>query len=216
MSGGTAEDYCNHVTHTIDNLAHTYCDIQNSEYDATRVTMIGNIFDCLTDRAVVNHAAIQKISSYWDKPLNEVKCHLHPLDTVASSCQKTLKSMQPKEIKMALFGNLALKIILGVNKMQLKDSKVDPQGFKMFLKSKSLPLGLFPRFRGNRLHILFHTAGIIIQHYSLLQEYLSTGLVKCGGLRAALLADLMLPEAFDQLCVSTSPVHLYDDIRASD
>ena len=53
--------------------------------------MIGNIFNCLTDRVVVNHAAIQKISSHWDKPLNELICHLHPLVTVTSSCQNTPK-----------------------------------------------------------------------------------------------------------------------------
>ena len=45
--------------------------------------MINNIAYTMTDRAAVNHARVEKLKKNWDKPINELNCHLHPLDTVA-------------------------------------------------------------------------------------------------------------------------------------
>ena len=65
----------------------------------------------------------------------------------------------------------------------------DPKGFVTFLDEHGLPRGLIPRYRGNRLHILFHTCGILIQHYHKLQSFLFSGVVLCGGLRNSLFQD---------------------------
>ena len=59
-------------------------------------------------------------------------------------------------------------------------------GFATFLFNKQLPRGIIPRYRGNRLHILFHTCGIYVQYHSVLANFLETGTL-CGGLRASLL-----------------------------
>ena len=59
-------------------------------------------------------------------------------------------------------------------------------GFATFLYNKQLPRGIIPRYRGNRLHILFHTCGIYVQYHSVLANFLETGTL-CGGLRASFL-----------------------------
>lgn len=60
-SGGTAEDYAQHIIDTVDNIAETYT---------------------LTERCAANHAAV---NGEWGKTLNELNCHLHPLDSIATA-----------------------------------------------------------------------------------------------------------------------------------
>ncbi|CAM1319971.1 Uncharacterised protein r2_g2834 [Pycnogonum litorale] len=93
LPGGTAEYYGEHVCESVDVLAKSYSDFHHVPYQNCRSTIIGNISNSLTDRAAVNHAAIQKISETWDRTLNELNCYLHPLDTVASSCRGALKAL---------------------------------------------------------------------------------------------------------------------------
>ena len=49
----------------------------------------------MTDRVAVNHAVIRKVNENWGKTLNELHCHLNPLDTIASSCRSTLQPWKP-------------------------------------------------------------------------------------------------------------------------
>ncbi len=76
-----------------------------------------------------NHAAVRIINDYWGKSLNELNCHLHPLDSVSSCCRSALKKEEGTQ--GALFGKdcIAGNIVLQVNKLRYKDGKGDPQGF---------------------------------------------------------------------------------------
>ena len=75
----------------------------------------------------VNHAAIRKVNENWGKTLNELNCHLHPLDTIASSCRSTLKVLET--CKGHLFGKdcFAGNIVLQINKLRYKDGKGYPK-----------------------------------------------------------------------------------------
>jgi hypothetical protein len=84
--------------------------------------------------------------------------------------------------------------------MRYKMAKGDPSGFKVYLKRNGLPLSLIPRYRGNRLHILFLTSGIIIAYHNHLIEFLSSG-TDCGGLRLKLKENLAHPIIHSQLQV---------------
>ena len=44
-----------------------------------------NIVNTLTDRAIVNQAAIRLLNSEWESNINVLYCNLHPLDPIASS-----------------------------------------------------------------------------------------------------------------------------------
>ena len=128
--------------------------------------MIDNISNTMTDRCASNGAAIRLVNEVWEKELNELNCHLHPLDSIASACRTTLKKLQ--DTSGFLFGKdcLAASIVLQMNKMRYKDGKGDPRGFTCFVDNHGLPRGLIPRYRGNRLHVLFLICGRFIEHHS--------------------------------------------------
>lgn len=149
------------------------------------------IFLTLTDRCASNHAAIQLVNAAWDKSLNELNCHLHPLDSIATKARSALKQCE-RGASGNVWGSdcVAGNIVLQMNKLRFKDGKGDPQGFKSFLDDAGLPRGLVLRYRGNRLHVLFHICGVYIQYHSLFTKYLEQG-TGCGGLRASVLADFV-------------------------
>ena len=63
-----------------------------------------------------------------------------------------------------------------------------PLEFKMHLSKHNLGDGFIPRYRGNRLHIVFNLCGKYFAHHEVFLELLRSG-TELGGLRGALLAD---------------------------
>ena len=116
----------------------------------------------MTDRCVANSAAIRIVDGVWKKTLNELNCHLHPLDSIATSCRTALKKLETTT--GAVFGKdcIAANVVLQVNKLRFKEGKGDPRGFTAFLEEKKLPCSLLPRYRGNRLRILFKFCGLLV------------------------------------------------------
>ena len=92
LPGGTGEDYANHICQTVDNMATTYCSFRDeASYEDTRTEIITKITNSMSDRCAANHAALRIVKSEWGKEINELNCHLHPLDSIASACRTTLK-----------------------------------------------------------------------------------------------------------------------------
>ena len=204
LAGGTAADYSEHILGTVENLIDTYCyfnDLDEEDRTRTKKKMIGNISNSLSDRCAANRAALRIVCSEWNISLNELNCHLHPLDSIASAVRRALKNLE--ESRGSLFGSdcVAANLILANNKLRFKDGKGDPRGFVAFLDKNKLPRGLLPRYRGNRLHILFHISGILIQKYNLFLDFYKTGPVTCGGLRLAIYTDFNSSLAKLELCV---------------
>ena len=204
LPGGTAEDYELHITETLDSIVETYCGFHDtSDFETTRKTFISKIANTMTDRAAVNHSTIQRLELNWRKNLNELNCHLHPLDTIASSVRTSLKASEPTPIEKKLFGteSMAHQLILAFNKLRYKDGRGDPKGFANALQNAGLPKGLLPRYRGNRLHIMFDIAGKLHAHRPFFLKFLSEGTVTCGGLQTAILHDYQSPVSQLQLQV---------------
>ncbi len=90
----------------------------------------------MTDTAKVNHATIQLLELDWKKNMNELNCHLHPLDMIASSVRSVLKTVEP-DLSKKLFGTeyTAHQLILGFNRFRYKDGKGDPKGFVSALET---------------------------------------------------------------------------------
>nr|XP_047145343.1 uncharacterized protein LOC124818449 isoform X1 [Hydra vulgaris] len=137
--------------------------------------VISNISNTMSDRVSVNHLTIKKIGETWGKSLNELNCHLHPLDTIATSCRSALKSLELDSCK--LYGN--------VN----------------FLDNNKLPRGIIPRYRGNLLHVLFHTCFIFIKHYNKFSHFLTIGTVKIKTLQRVLRVAFCNTTAIKQMCL---------------
>lgn len=208
LPGGTALDYHKHVTDSVNMLAAVYSDFHKEDYQSCRKTIIGNITNTMTDRCAVNHATVRMVNATWGKVLNELNCHLHPLDTISTACRSALKATEKDLLnglkqedvnvgKGALFGKdcLAGNIVLQVNKFRYKDGKGDPKGFCTFLRDHKLPRGILPRYRGNRLHILFHICGKLLEFYNTFLLFFQTGTVACGGLQQCIRQDFSNPIA---------------------
>jgi hypothetical protein len=198
LPGGTADDYVSQAVKAIEHLSKVYAEFHNEKHEEVFAVMKGNISNLMSDRASVNHAVYTKLQESLGLKLNEVKCNLHPLEAISNTCKTTLKIVEKNGgVQSKLFGTecTAVKIILAFNKLRFKDGKGDPTGFRSFLQKSGLPLGLVKRYRGNRLHILFHLAGIYTKHHDLFLAYLKES---CGcktGLRDGLLHDIQLPTA---------------------
>ncbi|XP_029113602.1 uncharacterized protein LOC114912179 [Scleropages formosus] len=190
LAGGTAEDYCNHICQTVDDLAHTYVFFtKGTNFEETRAKLIEKISNTMTDRCATNHAAVRLVSSEWGKTLNEMNCHLHPLDSIATACTSALKKVEETEGNVYGGDCMAANVILSFSKLRYKDGKGDPRGFATFLDQKKLPRGILPRYRGNRFHVLFHSAGVLIEHYEVFSELLKDGTTLERNLRESLCKD---------------------------
>jgi len=71
-----------------------YIPISITEIIRTQSKIIDNISNTLTDRCVANHAAILLVSESWDKTLNKLNCHLHPLDSIALKTRSASKECE--------------------------------------------------------------------------------------------------------------------------
>ena len=197
LAGGTAVDYSRHICETVDSLAHTFVHFhENSTFPDTRMKLTNS----MSDRCATNHATIRLVNTQWGKTLNEMNCHLHPLDSFATSCRSALKSLE--DTTGNVFGRdcLAANFVLGMNKLRYKDGKGDPRGFVTFLDRCNLPRGILPRHRGNRLHILFHNAGVLIEHQDTFAKLLKVG-TTLGGLRSSLEKDFRNEDTLCELQV---------------
>ncbi|XP_065648591.1 uncharacterized protein LOC136077987 [Hydra vulgaris] len=201
LPGGAAFDYESHICTSIDYMAFVYSDFYKSSFNECRNAIIDNISNTISDRVAVNHLTISKVCATWGKNLNELNCHLHPLDTIAVSCRSALQSLESDSCQ--LFGNdcMAVKIVLTINKMRFIDVKGDPKGFVNFLDENDLPRSIIPRYRGNRLHILFPTCFIFMKHYSEFKNFLTVGTVKCKSLQAILSEAFCNKTAIKEMCV---------------
>jgi len=77
----------------------------------------------MRDYVAVNLSTIYRLEETWGVVLNELNCHIHPLD------MSTLKNVET--ISRKLFGTDCLtgNIVLAVNKVRYKDGAGDPKGF---------------------------------------------------------------------------------------
>ena len=94
LAGSTANDYQSHITQSIDHLAKLYSDFYLQKYLELQSTIISNISNTMSDRVATNHATVTKLNNLWQKSLNELNCHLHPLNTITSACKSSLKALE--------------------------------------------------------------------------------------------------------------------------
>jgi hypothetical protein len=96
---------------------------------------------------------------------------------------------------------MAGNIVVQMDKIRYKDGKGDPKGFISFLNDNHLPRGILPRYRGNRLHILFHICGKFVQHLELFKDFLSSGSRPGNTLKASIYKDFTNITAVRQIFV---------------
>ena len=83
--------------------------------------------------------------------------------------------------------------------MRYKQGTGDPAGFKLFMKQEGMKPSTMVRYVGNRLHVMFHLAGIIFSFHERLHYFLDKLCMCENPLRAALKKDLENPKIVVQL-----------------
>lgn len=113
LAGGTAEDYEVHINQSVDNLVEVHCAFHKADkikdntvdFPKIRSEIIATVSNSMTDRAAVNHATIERLENSWGKKINELNCHLHPQETIATECRKALKQREPSNILKKMLGS---------------------------------------------------------------------------------------------------------------
>ena len=193
LSGGRAGDYHRHIMETLQDVTKSYAEWSEKDpYDVLKATH-NNISNTIGDRVAVNHSVVEHLEQTLGKHLTELNCNVHPLDSLARKTRNVLKTHS--DAKGLTFGRdcAAVNVIYGLHKMRYKQGKGDPKSFKAFFKSRGVPLKTFPRYVGNRLHIVFHLAGVYHKLHHLVVEYLERYCNQTGCLKNALLQDMRNP-----------------------
>ena len=106
-------------------------------------------------------------------------------------------------VKGTVFGQdcAAVNLLHGQNKLRYKHDKGDSIAVKAFQKVKGIILKLFPRYLGNRLHILFHLSGIYFHMQDTVLDLLRNDCSPRRGLTASLVTDLKNPNILQHLLI---------------
>ena len=172
LPGGTTNDYTAHIATALDDTAQAYAKWSGQETGEVISTMKSNITCTISDRVAVNHCVVEKMKDFVNTDLVELKCNLHPLDSIALKAREVLK-------KTGVTGSVlgrqaaAVNLVHGMSKMRWKMGTGDPLSFITFCEDQNIPLGSFPRYVGNWLHILFHLAGIYFHHQAKMVLFLT-------------------------------------------
>ena len=196
LAGGTAQDYSNHIFKTFQYLSNLYSEWYGLDGEEVKKKMTLNIVNTLTDRAIVNQAAIRLLNSEWESNINVLYCNLHPLDTIASSVKSCLVKLECKdERSLPSSGCLIDQIINHFNSPRFTDNLGDPRGFRINLVKNGLPKGLLKNARGNRLHLFFQQAEVHANHHETLMDYVKNKCAKKLDNTVKLVTDYSRPLA---------------------
>ena len=135
--------------------------------------ILGHIESTLTDRVSANQTTIECLKRQLEISLLQLDCQVHPLDSVSSTCLEALKGLQSNSsISSSAKDDCRGAIVVhNIAKLRYKGNG-DPAGFKLCCKQNKWRMDLFPRYVGNRFHVLFHSAGLIFVHREKLLVYL--------------------------------------------
>lgn len=192
LAGGTTDDYTTHTQRSLSETADTYAQYKGEETAGVLNTVQSHITASIADRVVVNKCVAEQLKKSINPELVAYHCNVHPLDSIASKSRAALKDTG---VKGSVYGQYcaASNLLINLSKLRYKQGKGDPVAFKAFFKSRAIPLKLFLRYVGNRLHILFHLAGTYFHLQELVIDLLSNFCAPRGGLTAALLKEMQNP-----------------------
>ncbi|KAH9499160.1 hypothetical protein Btru_004293 [Bulinus truncatus] len=203
LAGGATKDHTQHIDSSLRNMATLYSTFTQLEEELVLHKFQSIFHTTLTNRAPVNNCVSDKLSQIFCIPLLKLHCCLHPLDGLATEAKKILKRIDQKyELNSQVFGTegSAAYVVYAVSKLRYKMKAGDPAGFKHFLKLSNVSPGIIPRYVGNRLNILFHSAGVVVLLRDVLQMFLEK-YCKESTFRLAVLNDLQKPLIITQLRV---------------
>ena len=113
LPGGTAQDYANHIISIFEELAKSYCVVLGGNQEAVHSRLIQSVSNSMTDRCAANHATLRIVSEEWQQSINELYCHLHPLDTMSTASRSALS--RHVRISESGSGNPAIRMLYRIS-----------------------------------------------------------------------------------------------------
>ena len=162
--------------------------------------MKDKVSSTLSDRVAVNHCVTDSLKKSLNPNILELHCNVHPLDSLANKSRSALKETG---VRGKLFGRdcAVANLVHSLSKLRYKQGSGDPASFKLFFKQKGIPMSTFPRYVGNRLHILFHLSGVHFHLRDIMHHFLDKVCLERGGLAKSAADDITNPEILVHLRV---------------
>ncbi|GFR89280.1 hypothetical protein ElyMa_006120400 [Elysia marginata] len=193
LPGGKSSDYVTHIAAALTDAAEVFAKFKGLTVNSVLLRLKKAITSTLTDRAAVNACVTRQLQDEFDSQLVMLNCNIHLPDSIARYAkQSLLKLDHAHAIRGHCYGSegTAANLINAISVLRFKDGKGDPCGFKNMLRSHNLPVGTFVRYVGNRIHVMFHLAGILILHWDKLKIFLETECTAGSLLKSSLIKDL--------------------------
>lgn len=105
----------------LQDIASVYSSFHKIQQHIVLYTFNLSLQATLSDRARVNKCVSQQLEEMLGKKLVQLKCHLHPLDGMATQARKELKALDVEwEIKGNVFGSegCAANLVNAVSKLR--------------------------------------------------------------------------------------------------
>ncbi|XP_071959561.1 uncharacterized protein [Antedon mediterranea] len=198
LPSGTASANTQGILQTFEDLGAAS---QATGGSTSKQHILNKISNTMTDRCGVNKAVNKELvesMSAGSQHLNEFFCGMHPLDTFAKSCDKSVSTWEqdnlPAEHKSMSFRRRSLSgaqsFIVAVCKLCFNNAVGVPAEIDVYLKRKGIKVtNILSPIMGNRFHILYRNAGAVHLLLPHIVEFLTKVWPPTNDLQRAVLFD---------------------------
>ena len=159
--GGTAQQYVDSITSTCDSVGLNLQQISNT----------------MSDRCVTNSAIHRKLEAIKDGTINDFKCAMHPLDSMAKSCEKEIKIYESSVTGMPMGtvpfthrGESLTQATVRVVSKLFHSTQYFSENLQAYL-TRVEGAKTYYRFVGNRFHVYFLSSGLLFSYLDTIKEY---------------------------------------------
>lgn len=161
---------------------------------------LSQVANTMTDRCITNAAIHRELETLKGNTLNQFKCAMHPLDTMAKQCNAIVRETETntlKDIKGVFpFKHRAESMTQATVRTTTKlfhSTQYFSETLHSYLASKFGPGGLYYRYVGNRFHIFFLSSGMLYCYKDAMNEYFTTILKPRNGVEMGIHNSLNQP-----------------------
>ena len=207
QTSGTAVEYVNTIQTCLNEVEASPLPNQNKNVTGNLLQKVKNT---MSDRCITNTAIHRKLEDITQSKMNQFKCGMHPLDTMAKDCEKIIKQFESNRninkihsMKMPYMyrgESMTQALIRVVSKLfhstqyscsgQLK-SYLTQEGVSTKFEKQSIQ---YHHFVGNRFHIYFLNAGLLFHYFEALKEFFTSVFPPRNSVHTAVLNSLTVED----------------------
>ena len=186
QTGGTAAEYAKTITKTFHRIEETSA-MEHDNGESTSI--LSQVKNTMSDRCITNKALDDKLEQIKGGKLNRFKCAMHPLDSIAKECEKSVQRFEEKvginakkssgNYPFIHHGESNSQAVIRTTSKLFHDTKFNcSTELSSYLRSKgAVPREdanktiLYYRFVGNRFHILFLSSACLFHYRTAIVEF---------------------------------------------